>query len=101
MTPHQLLTTEFKRMGVKFDMDMIQSDARFAENIYLRRVACDILNRHGFTYNEIGRVINREHSAVIHMLEHIPDWDKATVLHNAILYHQKQIKDIRIKLSAL
>lgn len=98
MTPTQLIASEFKKMGIAFDIESIQSENRFAEQIFLRRVVCDILNKAGYSYNEIGRFINRNHSSVIHMLEHTPDWDKATVIHNQIRYHERQLKSLRIKL---
>lgn len=88
----------FSGLGIKFDIDMIRSDKRYAEHVFMRRVVCDILKKEGFSLNEIGAFINRNHSAVKHMLNHIPNWDKASVVRNQIDFHVKEIERLRIVL---
>lgn len=88
-------------MGLTFDIELIRSNKRFAENIYLSRVVCDILKRHGYSASRIGDYISKGHSTAIYMNGHTPDWNEATVTYNMIRYHERQLKQLRIKLLSL
>jgi len=101
----------FDKSNLKFDLEEIRSKKRYAEAVYLRRLVCATLRGSGFSLTEIGRFINRGHCNVIHLLSS-DGWagdaprsmsDEAVLkqgVFNRIKYHERQIEELRRRLTA-
>ena len=64
------IITDMVRMAVEREFDLsFNAKTREFKYVSARMVCSIILRGMGFTFNEIGRVINRRHSTVIHYME--------------------------------
>jgi len=62
-----------KETGVS--LEGIRSQSREREFVVAREIAAHLLRRYGYTFKEIGEVINRSHSNVCHLVEEAEFWE--------------------------
>lgn len=56
-------------------LERIRSENREREVVVAREVAASLLRKQGYTLAEIGRMINRSHSNVMHLVEEVEYWE--------------------------
>lgn len=74
--------TELLKHGIDFNEDEIISQNRHDSVVFRRALICYCLRAMGLTTTQIGAIINRDHSTVIHSLKYNPKKNK----HLKLLY---------------
>jgi len=82
-----IIETVIKETGVS--LDGIRSQSREREFVVAREIAAHLLRRYGYTFKEIGEVINRSHSNVCHLCDEAEYW--ASDPEN----HQRELKILK------
>lgn len=74
------------------DLEKILSESRERDVVVAREVAASLLRKQGYTLKEIGGMINRSHSNVMHLVEEVEYWESDRDLFARELRLLKQVK---------
>lgn len=64
-----LLEEAFSLNGWEFNLDLLRSPSREHSLVNARRLACVVLRENGYSLQYIGKLLNRHHATVIHLVE--------------------------------
>ncbi len=64
--------TKLKPLSLPYEARDIRSDSRIAELVFARAAICLVLRQTGYSLPKIGKIINRKHTSVMHLLKSYP-----------------------------